>query len=66
MTSRISGVSPATTSSVQTQTRARTRVASAFLAMLGFVVIYGVGFSPVEAFHNAAHDTRHSNGFPCH
>jgi cobalt transporter subunit CbtB len=25
-----------------------------------------VGFSHLGAFHNAAHDTRHSNAFPCH
>jgi cobalt transporter subunit CbtB len=42
-------------------------VASAMLAaMLGVLIIGLVGFSHVEAFHNAAHDTRHSNGFPCH
>ena len=42
-------------------------VASAMLAaMLGVLIIGFVGFSHVEAFHNAAHDTRHSNGFPCH
>ncbi|MCK5728309.1 MAG: CbtB-domain containing protein, partial [Methylococcales bacterium] len=21
---------------------------------------------PIEVIHNAAHDTRHSSGFPCH
>jgi cobalt transporter subunit CbtB len=25
-----------------------------------------VGFSHIEAVHNAAHDYRHSMGFPCH
>jgi len=25
-----------------------------------------VGFLPVDAVHNAAHDTRHSVTFPCH
>jgi cobalt transporter subunit CbtB len=29
-------------------------------------VVWGVGFSHIEALHNAAHDTRHSNAFPCH
>ena len=28
--------------------------------------IWGVGFSHIDAVHNAAHDTRHSNAFPCH
>jgi cobalt transporter subunit CbtB len=35
-------------------------------AALGLVILFGVGFSHIEAFHNAAHDTRHSAGFPCH
>lgn len=39
---------------------------AAFAAMLGVLIIGVVGFSHVDTFHNAAHDTRHSNGFPCH
>lgn len=35
-------------------------------ALLGLVIIYGAGFAPQSAAHNAAHDTRHSAGFPCH
>jgi cobalt transporter subunit CbtB len=31
---------------------------------LGFIFL--VGFAPVSAVHNAAHDTRHSAAFPCH
>ncbi len=34
--------------------------------VLGLVVVGFVGFSHVEAVHNAAHDTRHANAFPCH
>ncbi|MCK9983890.1 MAG: hypothetical protein AzoDbin1_00362 [Azoarcus sp.] len=34
--------------------------------LLGAVIVYGVGFSPIAAAHNAAHDTRHVNVFPCH
>ncbi len=42
-------------------------VASAFaVAALGVMLLWGVGFSHIEAVHNAAHDTRHSSGFPCH
>lgn len=33
---------------------------------LGLFVVYCVGFSPFTRAHNAAHDTRHANGFPCH
>jgi cobalt transporter subunit CbtB len=35
-------------------------------AALGVLILFGVGFSHIEALHNAAHDTRHSAGFPCH
>ena len=35
-------------------------------ALLGIFIIGGVGFSHIEAVHNAAHDYRHSMGFPCH
>jgi cobalt transporter subunit CbtB len=37
-----------------------------FAALLGLVVIGGAGFAQIEALHNAAHDYRHSMGFPCH
>jgi cobalt transporter subunit CbtB len=38
------------------------------LALLGFgaLILYGVGFSTISGMHNAAHDTRHVTGFPCH
>lgn len=32
----------------------------------GAMVLFAVGFLPVEAAHNAAHDTRHALAFPCH
>ena len=35
-------------------------------ATLGIVLLFGAGFAPMEALHNAAHDSRHSAGFPCH
>jgi cobalt transporter subunit CbtB len=34
--------------------------------LLGAALIFVAGFSPIEALHNAAHDTRHSAAFPCH
>ena len=39
---------------------------AAMAAVLGVFLIWGVGFSHIDVFHNAAHDTRHSNAFPCH
>ena len=47
-------------------TRAQTMIAATMCAFLGMFVIWGVGFSHIAAAHNAAHDVRHSNGFPCH
>jgi len=35
-------------------------------AALGVFLVWGIGFSQIEAVHNASHDVRHSNGFPCH
>ena len=34
--------------------------------LLGIVILYGTGFAQTSAAHNAAHDMRHSQGFPCH
>lgn len=42
-------------------------VAQAVLAMaLGLFIVGAVGFSHISAVHNAAHDVRHANAFPCH
>jgi cobalt transporter subunit CbtB len=43
------------------------RLSQALMAMvLGVFVIGMVGFSHIDVVHNAAHDVRHSNAFPCH
>ena len=34
--------------------------------LLGAVIVFGTGFSSTSAAHNAAHDMRHANAFPCH
>ncbi|MFG1371434.1 CbtB domain-containing protein [Xanthobacter oligotrophicus] len=34
--------------------------------LLGLFIVGGVGFSGIPVLHNAAHDYRHSTGFPCH
>lgn len=51
---------------IRVASRADTVFAVAFAALLGSFLIWGVGFSHISAFHNAAHDTRHSAAFPCH
>ena len=46
---------------------AASRIKPALMASaLALVLLYGMGFAPMEALHNAAHDGRHSAGFPCH
>lgn len=34
--------------------------------LLGSVIVFATGFSATSAAHNAAHDMRHANAFPCH
>lgn len=34
--------------------------------LLGVVMVFATGFSSTSAVHNAAHDMRHTNAFPCH
>ena len=41
-------------------------LAVTFAALLGVFVLGGVGFSHISAVHNATHDVRHANAFPCH
>nr|VFJ60066.1 MAG: cobalt transporter subunit CbtB [Candidatus Kentron sp. DK]VFJ65066.1 MAG: cobalt transporter subunit CbtB [Candidatus Kentron sp. DK] len=47
-------------------------VPAASAAILGAVLIFAAGFAHTAGFteanvlHNAAHDARHSAGFPCH
>jgi len=36
------------------------------LALFGLGLVYGIGFAHSHLLHNAAHDVRHSAGFPCH
>ncbi|MDE2384416.1 MAG: CbtB-domain containing protein [Alphaproteobacteria bacterium] len=33
---------------------------------IGVSMVFTVGLSQIDAVHNAAHDTRHAIGFPCH
>lgn len=46
--------------------RSETLRAAIAAALLGLTIVWTVGFAPLSAVHNAAHDTRHSAGFPCH
>jgi len=43
------------------------RIISAVVAIaLGATILSVVGFAPNDFIHAAAHDVRHSAGFPCH
>ncbi len=37
-----------------------------FVALIGATLIFAAGFASPAAMHDAAHDTRHATGFPCH
>jgi len=57
-----------TTALTQTPTGVRSqRLLVTFGSILmGLSLVYFAGFSHLDLVHNAAHDTRHSSGFPCH
>ncbi len=43
------------------------RAKSAVIALLlGSFFVWGAGLAHSQVLHDAAHDTRHSFGFPCH
>lgn len=52
--------------STRTQRLTATLLACLLACLLGLGLVLLAGFSHVEALHNGAHDTRHSEGFPCH
>ena len=55
------------TTTAQAVSNATARRGQALIAIaLGLFIVGFVGFSHVEAMHNATHDTRHANAFPCH
>lgn len=75
-THTMQGVTLVSTHSIDTENQSAAQCAvrvadnqkfNAFLAaMLGLVIVFGVGFAPSDLVHNAAHDGRHSLSVPCH
>ena len=52
-----------------TQTSAKTStnlMSIVFVAMIGATLVFVAGFAHSQTLHDAAHDMRHSTGFPCH
>ena len=41
-------------------------VAGLMALVIGSILVFGVGLANSQTLHDAAHDTRHSYGFPCH
>ena len=41
-------------------------IAGLICLFIGASAIFLVGLSDISVAHNAAHDTRHAIGFPCH
>ncbi|MER0237250.1 CbtB domain-containing protein [Fulvimarina sp. MAC8] len=41
-------------------------VSIALAAILGIGIIWTVGMAQAASLHDAAHDVRHTTGFPCH
>ena len=58
------------TSTALTQVNSRSRSQRLLVTfgsvLMGLSLVYFAGFSHLDLVHNAAHDTRHSSGFPCH
>ena len=60
---------PMTTATLQTQAATRSAEGARALivaAFLGLGLVFVAGFAPASVLHNAAHDFRHAQNFPCH
>jgi cobalt transporter subunit CbtB len=66
VTTHQTSTAPAASPSVTSAIGSGRLMPIAFAALLGVVLVGGVGFSHIDVVHNAAHDYRHSMGFPCH
>ena len=64
MLNQISGTTANRAASIPKTIAKPLQLISAFL--LGATIVYAAGFVSTSAVHNAAHDMRHSQGFPCH
>jgi len=50
----------------RSQPRTAILLSAGIAALLGVIVLYGVGFAGPDVIHNAAHDARHGINVPCH
>jgi cobalt transporter subunit CbtB len=69
-TRKPSGVTAMETMMNTTQTTAGLRssvlMQSVFAMTVGALIVFASGFAHSATLHDAAHDMRHSTGFPCH
>jgi cobalt transporter subunit CbtB len=67
-----SGVTAKETKMTMTQTttgavaKSSVLMQAVFVALIGIVLVATAGLAQSDALHDAAHDVRHSTGFPCH
>lgn len=59
-------VNPGSDTAIRVTITTNVVVQAAMAMALGLIVVGVVGFSHISAVHNAAHDVRHANAFPCH
>lgn len=57
---------PAISATSATKTSIPLPVQNLAAAIFGLIILFAVGFAPMDVAHNAAHDTRHTLAFPCH
>ena len=62
----MSQIHTASQTQAKPSTRAAALAAAMIVAVFGAVFTYGIGFAGADVLHNAAHDARHANNFPCH
>ena len=55
-------INKSNTTVISTASWVQTAGAMAF----GVLILFAVGFAPMDVAHNAAHDPRHTLAFPCH
>ena len=64
MQNKTSGVATMRAETTSTTLSKPLQLAAAF--MLGMMLLFGAVFVQTSVAHNASHDVRHAQGFPCH
>lgn len=51
---------------LETEFLSSRRLAGMMVLGFGALMIFGTGLAGADLLHDAAHDSRHAYGFPCH